>query len=77
METYLPVRISMHSLLLLLLYYDVYENLKNWKTDKEPSNGIIVKHFRERRLIEDSHLLQIEKNTELLPNAEHCSLPEI
>lgn len=59
METCLPVRISMH---LLLLYYDVYENLKNWKTVEEPSNGIIVKHFWERSLIEDSHLLWIEKN---------------
>lgn len=48
----------MHS---LLLYYDVYVNLKNWKTE-EPSNDIILKHFRERMLIEDSHLLQIEKN---------------
>lgn len=60
METYhLPVRMSMHS---PLLYYDVYENLKNWKAE-EPSNDIILKHFRERSLIEDSHLLQIEKNT--------------
>lgn len=62
METYrIPIRISMHSLLLLLYY--VYGNLKNWKADEEPSNGIIVKHFRERRFVEDSHLLQIEENT--------------
>lgn len=58
---HLPVRISMQ-LLWLLFYFEVYKNHKYWNTDKEPSNGVRVNHFWEKRLIEDGHLLQRERN---------------